>query len=194
MKTKFHLTFILSTLAIISTLVFAHTPNKSTELIDLELPAPKLSHHPLTISEHFLYNELVTKYQMEPEEAEWWSKEIAWAALQKKVPDSHLLALIAVESSFNKSAISSVGAIGPAQVIPEYWNSLGYDLNNPSENIMAGAEILYLYKEECGSWRCALAAYNVGITNYTLGKQVGAQQRYLAKIQNQLSKFNVDSL
>ena len=84
------------------------------------------------------------------------------------------------ESSFRKNVTSPVGAIGPAQVRPDYWSQFcgTADLRDPEENIYCGAQILAHYVERCGDEACALSAYNIG----PYGAKQQAAQRYVAKV------------
>lgn len=95
--------------------------------------------------------------------------------------DPELLAsLVHTESTFRKEALSSVGAIGPAQVRPNYWSSFcgSSNLHDPAENIYCGAQVLSHLRDRCGGDLCALKAYNIGIHS----QQVQAAARYVAKI------------
>lgn len=92
-----------------------------------------------------------------------------------------LASLVHTESSFRKDARSPVGAIGPAQVRPEFWSGFcgSSDLGDPAENIYCGAQVLSHLLEECGDdTNCALAAYNIGL--YGSEKQAG--RRYVSKV------------
>lgn len=143
--------------------------------------------HPLTVIESRIRDNIeLLNYPISDQRKEWFVLEIAWASYVHAVPDDILLALIATESSFNINAVSHAGAIGPAQVLPSYWNHLHYNIHNPSENILAGAYILKEYKEKCGTWKCALMSYNIGITNFRKGKNKPAALRYYTKIKKKL--------
>ena len=91
-----------------------------------------------------------------------------------------LASLVLTESSFRKNARSHVGAVGPAQVRPEYWRGFcGSDLDDPAENIYCGAQVLSHLIDRCGDdTSCALQAYNVGIHS----TRVQAGRRYVSKI------------
>ncbi|MCH4247421.1 MAG: transglycosylase SLT domain-containing protein [Acinetobacter populi] len=76
-------------------------------------------------------------------------------------------AIIRQESNFNSNARSSTGAIGLGQIIPSYWAKVcGNDLYNESTNIHCTAHILSAYHAQGGSWKKAIAYYNVGPTGY----------------------------
>lgn len=96
-----------------------------------------------------------------------------------------IASLVLTESSFRKGVRSSVGAIGPAQVRPEYWRRFcgNPDLSDPAENIYCGAQVLAHYRDSCGGEDCALKAYNVGPKS----RRVSAAERYLSKIGQHVS-------
>lgn len=86
------------------------------------------------------------------------------AAKKYNVSESLLKAIAKAESDFNPNDVSSAGAIGIMQLMPETAAGLGvknpYD---PKQNIMGGAKCISLkLKEFNGNVRLALAAYNAG--------------------------------
>ncbi len=103
-------------------------------------------------------------------------------ASQRQGLEPELLAsLVLTESSFRKHARSHVGAIGPAQVRPEFWGGFcgSNDLNDPAENIYCGAQVLSHLLERCEDDDvCALMAYNIGIHS----NQAQAGRRYVSKV------------
>jgi len=102
------------------------------------------------------------------------------AAERQQLEPELLAGLILTESSFRKNVTSSVGAIGPAQVRPEFWSQFcgTGELSDPAENIYCGAQILAYYKERCGAEDCALQAYNIG----PYSGRLKAGQRYVTKV------------
>ena len=112
-------------------------------------------------------------------------------ASQRQGLEPELIAsLVLTESSFRKNVTSHVGAIGPAQVRPEYWSGFcgSSNLTDPEENIYCGAQVLSHLMERCGDDTCALQAYNVGIHS----SRVQAGRRYVSKVgryRDQLRKF-----
>lgn len=96
---------------------------------------------------------------------------ISRAARQHRVGEDLIKAVIHVESAFNPYAISSKGALGLMQLLPENVRRLGLsDAFSPHENIDGGARWLaMLLRRFKGDLRLALAAYNAGI---------GAVQKY----------------
>ena len=111
-----------------------------------------------------------------------WSLD---AAARHKVPPELLVSLIYVESTFDKTALSERGAMGPAQVMPHVWSRVCRgDLSRPADNIDCGARILAAYLRACGDYTCALARYNGAA-----GPANGAGRRYVAKIDVQRQRL-----
>ena len=87
------------------------------------------------------------------------------AAVTYGVPASLILAVIQVESNFKTNAISSAGAVGLMQVMPQTAKDYGLydDLENPQKNIDVGTrylrDLLLMFD---GDVKLALAAYNAG--------------------------------
>ena len=73
-----------------------------------------------------------------------------------------LQAMIRVESAYQHSAKSHVGAIGLAQLMPATANDLNVDPHNRLENLDGGARYLLTQMNTFGDLRLALAAYNAG--------------------------------
>lgn len=83
-----------------------------------------------------------------------------------------VLAVIHVESGFQRFAISSVGALGYMQVMPFWKHKIGSSSDNlmhTHTNLRYGCSILKIYLDrERGDWIRALARYNgsLGRTKY----------------------------
>lgn len=69
---------------------------------------------------------------------------------------------IAIESAFNPSARSHVGAIGLGQLMPETAKALGVNPHDPRQNLHGSARYLLTQMERFKSLELALAAYNAG--------------------------------
>ena len=83
-----------------------------------------------------------------------------------------IYSVIKVESGFNKDAISSKGACGLMQLMPDThrWlaktrQEVAKDIFDPSENIKYGTFYLKLLYERYENWTYALCAYNAGMGN-----------------------------
>jgi soluble lytic murein transglycosylase-like protein len=92
---------------------------------------------------------------------------------QPPLPPGLVMAIIDVESRFNRWAVSSAGAVGLMQIMPFWPKELGmrrYQLTRVSENIKMGTAIYRFYlKRERNNVAKALARYNgsVGRTWYS---------------------------
>lgn len=86
------------------------------------------------------------------------------AAKKYNVSESLLKAIAKAESDFDPGCVSSAGAMGVMQLMPETAKGLGVDdPYDPEQNIMGGAKCISLkLKEFKGDVRLALAAYNAG--------------------------------
>ena len=75
-----------------------------------------------------------------------------------------VLALIQIESRFDRFAISGAGAQGLMQVMPFWKNEIGHSDDNLTDvmtNLRYGCQILkYYMQKENGNWMRALARYN----------------------------------
>lgn len=91
------------------------------------------------------------------------------AANKHDIPVGLFLRLVEQESGWNAGAVSSKGALGLAQLMPQTAGALGVDPLDPQANLEGGARYLRTQYEAFGSWPLALAAYNAG---------PGAVQRY----------------
>jgi len=89
--------------------------------------------------------------------------EVAKAAARKHgVPEDLFLRLVQQESGWNPVAVSTKGATGLAQLMPETAEHLGVDINDAEDNLEGGARYLRMMFDKFGTWELALAAYNAG--------------------------------
>ena len=86
---------------------------------------------------------------------------------QQRLPPGLVLAVMDVESRFNRWAVSSAGAVGLMQVMPFWPEQLGmqrHELTHVEENLHMGCAILRFYLgKERNDVRKALARYNGSI-------------------------------
>lgn len=91
-------------------------------------------------------------------------QEIVSAARKAGIDPALVHAVIGVESAYNARAVSSKGAVGLMQVIPDTARRYGVeDLLDPRHNLSAGTQYLsYLMRVFDGDLTLVLAAYNAG--------------------------------
>lgn len=93
-----------------------------------------------------------------------WLAEVHRFAQQHRVDPALVIAIVDVESQWDRRAVSPKGAKGLMQLMPETARRYGVrDVFDPAENIEAGTRHLrYLLDTFRGDLRLALAAYNAG--------------------------------
>ena len=85
------------------------------------------------------------------------------ACSRYKLEEQLVHALIQTESAYDSAAVSSAGARGLMQIMPETGRDLGLGKPfDPAENIDAGVRYLKGLMDRFGSLPLALAAYNAG--------------------------------
>ena len=108
-------------------------------------------------------------------------------AAQKYGVDPKLVSAVAeVESGFNPEAISSAGAVGIMQLMPETAASLGVNPYDARQNIEGGTHYLrQLLDSFHGDIRQAVAAYNAGpqaVRDYGGVPPYGETQTYVDSV------------
>ena len=100
----------------------------------------------------------------DPDERLYILKKVHYEAKRADLEPELVLALINVESNFDRFAISSAGAQGLMQIMPFWLNEIGRPEDNLFDidtNLRFGCTILNIYlKRERGDMRKALARYN----------------------------------
>ena len=120
------------------------------------------------------------------------------AAAKYDVPENLLRAVAQAESDFNPKAVSSCGAAGVMQLMPDTAKSLGVtDPYNAEQNINGGAKYLSnLLKKYDGDIDKTLAAYNAGpgnVAKYGGVPPFKETQNYVSKIKSILGEGNTSS-
>jgi soluble lytic murein transglycosylase-like protein len=91
---------------------------------------------------------------------------IRGAAKKHGVPAAFVKSIVAAESNFNCAAISSKGAIGLMQLMPDTAREYGADPSIPEQNVDAGTHYLRVlmdkYHRYGNSLPRVIAAYNAG--------------------------------
>ncbi|MQW87831.1 lytic transglycosylase domain-containing protein [Sinorhizobium saheli] len=88
------------------------------------------------------------------------------------IPAAWIVAVMRVESAGDVRAVSSAGAMGLMQVMPDTWGELrvryglGRNPYDPRDNILAGTAYLREMWDRYGDVAATLAAYNAGPARY----------------------------
>lgn len=107
-----------------------------------------------------------------PTAADPYADHITEAAQRFGIPKHWIRAVLRAESAGNSHAISSAGAMGLMQVMPDTWTGLrvryglGRDPYDPRDNILAGAAYLREMWDRYDDVAAMLAAYNAGPGRY----------------------------
>lgn len=118
-------------------------------------------------------------------------KEINQASSKHAVNPNLITAVIDAESSFRPDVVSSKGAMGLMQIMPETAKRFNlFDPFDPYQNIDCGARYLkYLLLRFQGNMRFALAAYNAGETQVTKYGTVPPFKETTAYVRKVLNSF-----
>jgi soluble lytic murein transglycosylase-like protein len=134
---------------------------------------------------------VLTEYRLPPQ----WAYEdlIQEAAALHHVDAALVRAVVQVESAFDPSAVSSAGAQGLMQLMPEVSKELGVQNPfDPRENVMAGTRYLaQLLKAYDANVELALAGYNAGpgrVEQYDGIPPFPETQRYVKAITDLLAQ------
>lgn len=115
-------------------------------------------------------------------------------AAQYELPPALIYAVIRTESHFDPQALSSVGARGLTQIMPETFDwlmsktgeQLPHDaLYEPEYSIRYGALLLHMLLDEFGQTETALAAYHAGrgqVNRWLKDPDISADGKRLAQI------------
>jgi hypothetical protein len=104
---------------------------------------------------------------------------IATASRRFGIPAAWIVAVMRAESAGDVRAVSSAGAMGLMQVMPDTWAelrvrySLGRNPYDPHDNILAGTAYLREMWDRYGNVAAMLAAYNAGPARYDEHRATG---------------------
>ena len=138
---------------------------------------------------------IASHFSIPPSEATEFATWIVNSADKHGIDEILLTSIVATESSFRKDAISHKGAIGPAQIMPKYWEDFcsPLDLSIPRDNIECGAIILSYLLEQCWDESCAIQSYNMGFPRVKAGVTFPSVDRYERTVEQfkEMFAFNV---
>lgn len=116
-----------------------------------------------------------------------YAAHIAEASQRFGIPQAWIAAVKRAESNNDLRAVSSTGALGLMQIMPETWAELraryglGSDAFDPRDNIIAGTAYLREMLDRYGTVPAMLAAYNAGPARYdehlAAGRSLPAETR-----------------
>ncbi|MBE6692035.1 MAG: lytic transglycosylase domain-containing protein [Ruminococcaceae bacterium] len=123
-----------------------------------------------------------------------YSEYVTLYSKEYNVPEHLIYAVIHSESGFDKDAVSSVGAMGLMQLMPDTFQWIAkridvdfenLDITDPETNIKCGTYYLnYLY-QRFENWQTCLAAYNAGpnkVANWLLDSRYSDDGKSLKNI------------
>ncbi|MBN1636854.1 MAG: lytic transglycosylase domain-containing protein [Deltaproteobacteria bacterium] len=139
-----------------------------------------------------LYMQEKPKPSQMPGDAHSLEKTIRQAAKTNGIEPRLIRGIIEVESNFVPTALSSKGAIGLMQLLPDTAAEMGVaDPWDPAENIRAGTRyIAQLLKRYDGDLVKALAAYNAGPTMVDIYNGIPPYQETREYVKNVLTILN----
>ncbi len=118
------------------------------------------------------------------------------AALKHNVPAAFVKSIVAAESNFDPSVVSSKGAIGLMQLMPELALEYGVDPRIPEQNIDGGTRYLRVliqrYQKSRDWLRRTIAAYNAGpgmVDKYRGVPPFKETRNYVARVLSYLKQF-----
>jgi cell wall-associated NlpC family hydrolase len=112
------------------------------------------------------------------------------------LPQNLLASVATAESGMNPSAVSSAGAEGIMQIMPQTAASLGVNPMDPTQAIYGAAELLSQKLARFGSVPLALAAYNAGdgaVEQYGGIPPYAQTQNYVNEVMGLMGGQNVTS-
>ncbi|MBR9823971.1 MAG: lytic transglycosylase domain-containing protein [Rhodobacteraceae bacterium] len=101
-----------------------------------------------------------------------YAVQVAEASQRFGIPTIWIMAVMRAESAGDLRVVSSAGAMGLMQVMPDTWaglrirHGLGHDPFDPRDNILAGTAYLREMWDRYGNVAAMLAAYNAGPARY----------------------------
>ena len=127
-----------------------------------------------------------------PAEREYLRPILVRYAQENGLPADLVMALAWVESSWRRSVVSDVGAVGVMQLMPDTVDYVSkkllglrsdLDPKNATSNIRMGSKFLrHLLDQNDGNVRQALIAYNQGLTSLRAQGSYATAERYADRV------------
>jgi soluble lytic murein transglycosylase-like protein len=157
---------------------------------EIRLAVDEVAPEPLTPAQRALVAHLSRRYMVPRDAVAPMVRAAHDAARQVGLDPLLLLAVVAVESSFNPTAQSVVGAKGLMQIIPKFHRARLDEYGgeeavfDPESNILVGARILQEYVRRTGTLVAGLQFYNgaSGDESAAYSRKVFAERARLARV------------
>jgi hypothetical protein len=131
-----------------------------------------------------------------PASPAFYDQLIAKEARRHGLPPALVKAVVKAESNFQPDAISTKGAQGLMQLMPETAEELGVDDPFRAEdNVQAGTRYLRQMIDRFGDWQHALAAYNAGpgaVDRWGGIPPFGETQQYVERVLHYYRRYDGD--
>lgn len=163
-------------------LVQAAAPHQPVASVD---PIPDRTALPAGQRERLIAGFIASRYYIGPSEALQFVRIAERAATRRGLDPVVLLAMMAVESSFNHEAVSPAGAKGLMQIIPEFHPEKfehPESVFDPEHNIHTGARILKEYLGQVGNLQAALQRY--------AGASADTRLLYARRVHEEIDRIN----
>lgn len=163
--------------------IFSPSQVETTEFVSVELSIEGKSNPAWEVDVDEFRNRLASAYQLDFKTAKKFAGWILEASADDGIDPELVASIIATESAFDVQAVSSTGAIGPAQIQPNYWSDFCEDLNLevPNQNISCGSRILCYLIANSESETEAIKRYNAGSARES-AEQIAQATAYYEKI------------
>ena len=198
--------FKMSAIGILAFASIAHSPASGYGPEPFAIPAPMRPSMTWETERAVFAERIHQAFGVSAPVALEFSGWILEGADRQDLPPELLASLVFAESTFRTAVQSSMGAIGPAQVRSDFWQSFcGGDLTDPEQNIYCGAQILSSFHDRCADVSgvpgyghfsasvrdhvCALKSYNVGPSKRGSALWRNAGMRYVDKIEAGMSQL-----
>jgi soluble lytic murein transglycosylase-like protein len=183
----------------LASMVLDQDANDAPAVIAVERPAESPLEPAIRLEspEHrALAAHLSQRYRVAPDAAEEVVSAARVASTRVGLDPLLVLAVIAIESSFDPNAVSLAGAEGLMQVVPRYHEDTleehgGIDaVRDPTINILVGVRILDQYIRRAGSLEAGLQRYNGALSDGSgrYARKVLAERERLRMIVNQFER------
>lgn len=120
------------------------------------------------------------------------------ASREYNISPALLKAVASAESGFNPNSVSSAGAVGLMQIMPETASQLGIDPSDPVQSVYGAAKYMRSLMDQFnGNATLAIAAYNAGpgaVEKYNGIPPYKETQDYVAQVSDLARQYSSNSI